>query len=458
MSFNVILVCDHKWRDLPGLVWLKRVLRRARSSWHCTIISKFRMFDHARVRPPSLVIMPSSNDPWLKYAEDFRRGGASTVILPTEGRPTYGRMMHWSVSSHDDRQADGILLWSETMERAWKTAPNPNARQAAVVGPGRFDFYRPPLCSLLPKAADFARRIGAPECRPIVSWATTFPHAKFFGKEDWQIADWTRMGIGKLGLSESLLREFIQMEHEGRRRSWASLRACAHALPETTFCLKPHPLEDFRWCERQIAEWRSDGLNNVWLVKGFYIWDLLNAAAVHVHRSCTTGTEAWLLGKPTVEPEYIVTPAAFLEDGEALAGAARDAEAAEEMATTPEDLAERIRSYVEGRPVPENLVRLREQYARRWFHDVDGCATQRAVEQICQWVEEWKPKPKSFWHGNHLKTRIKWKVKEAIGFPVDEWIREPGRPIESELDFAGHWDREICQRDVLDWERKLNEC
>ena len=414
---------------------------------------------YARIHPPSVVIIPSSNNPWLARAAEYQRAGAATVILPTEGRPTYGKLMQWSVSSHDGCQADGILLWSQTMADAWKTAPLPNARESTVVGPTRFDFYRAPLRGTLPDRAEFARRVGADPGRPIVSWATTFPHAKFFGKEDWQVADWTRMGFGKiLGLDEEALREWIRLEHEGRERSWESLRTCARAIPEATFCVKPHPFADFRWCERCIAEWRSAGTDNVRLVKGSYIWDLLNATSVHVHRACTTGTEAWLLGKPTVEMSFITTHASFLEDGADVAGAARDAETAEETAATPECLVERIRSYIEGRAVPEHLQKLREEYTQRWFYQVDGRATERAIRQICRWVDEWNLKRTRFWRRGRLRQRLSMRIKEGIGFPFDEWIRRPGRPIESELDFAGHWDREICQRDVLDWERKLNEC
>jgi surface carbohydrate biosynthesis protein len=456
MRFEVVLICDHKWRDLPGLAWLKVLLKRARPDWRVTVISKSFLGPYTRAFTPSVLVLPTSNGAWLRTAQNFRDRGTLTAILPTEGRPTYGRLVEWCVRSHDGCQADGVLLWSDTMKEVFDRVSRPNALRAAVVGPTRFDFYRPPLRRLLPDRAQFAERISAPADRPVVGWPTTFPHAKFHGGDEaWQIADWRRMNLEAAGMTEDVMRRMIRGEFEGREASLDALECSARALPEVTFCLKPHPFEDVEYPERRIAQWRADGLDNVRLVRGMYIWDLLSACSVHVHRTCTTGTEAWLLGIPTVELGFVPSHASLLEDGAATTGAAKDAEAAEDVAESPDELMDKLRRYLAGGEVPPDLVARRKAYAARWFGKVDGHATERAVERLIEWAAGCEPVRTPFWRREGLRSRVGIALKRAIGMPFEKSLRHPGRRAYAETDTAGHWDRAVSQRDVRAWTRRL---
>ena len=457
MGFEVVLICDHKWRDLPGLAWLKLQIERAHPSWRVALIPKSLLAFYTEAFLPSVLVIPTSNGAWLRVAEEHRRRGAITVILPTEGRPSYGKLLEWSVSSHDGCQADGVLLWSPLMKEVFERAAAPSALRAAVVGPTRFDFYRQPLRALLPDRATLAARLGAPADRPIVGWPTTFTSAKFYGKnEDWQLEDWRRMNLGKVGMTDDVMRRMIKSEYDDRAASLACLERCARALPRVTFCLKPHPYEDFEYHEERVAAWRADGLDNIYLVRGLYIWDLLNACSAHVHRACTTGTEAWLLGKPTVELGFIAGHLPVLEAGADQAGAAQDAERAEDVAGSPDDVVDRLGHYLAGGAVDPALTDQRRAYADKWFSTVDGRATRRAVDRIGEWAGERRPARNAFWRRRGLRRRLTIRFKEWIGFPFDESLRRPGPAVRSEFDRIGHWDRTICQRDVREWTRRLD--
>jgi surface carbohydrate biosynthesis protein len=452
---NVTLICDHKWRDLPGLVWLQCVLQRS-TGWNAGVVSKIGLPEHLALFPPSIIVIPSSNPPWLEHAAEWRKAGVLVVLLPTEGRPTYGKTLEWSVSSRDGSQADLVLLWSEKMAEIWQGCAAPNALAHGVTGPTRFDFYREPLRQMLPTAGEFAGRLGIDDGVPMVSWATAFPHAKFHGGgEEWQVNDWVRMGLGNAGLTEDDMRELIRGEFQSRETSWSTLRACAEALPELAFCLKPHPFEDFAWCESTLAGWREAGLSNVYLVKGFYIWDLLNACSLHIHRACTTGTEAWLLDTPTLELGFVHDHSRILEAGTAEPGASRDAESAEDVVDTPGALIERIKYYLRGGPVDPELQTRRTQYCGKWFYQVDGNATQRAVESIIAESEQHEILQHRFWAKKNLRTRLSSMAKSRLGLPYDEPVMETRGEPGHDVDARGHWDRVICQRDVLEWDTRL---
>ncbi len=457
MSFTTIIVCDHKWRDLPGLVWLKLLLEQEHPRWHVMVLPKQECFTYTRLFGAGLVVLPSSNGKYLENAAKLRELGAASIILPTEGRPTFGKSIDYSVKSYDGNMADGVLHWSHVMADAWQACESRNAMHASVVGATRFDFYRPPLSGQLSTADQFLHWIGAESAMPIVSWATAFPYAKFFGcNQEWQVRDWMNNNYTvQLGLEREHMLDMIRNEHDNRAASWHCLRHCAALLPGVCFCVKPHPYEDFDWCDATVREWREKGIDNVFLIQGVYIWDLLSACTVHVSRACTTTAEAWMLRKPTIELGFIGTHEQHLEVGDSKVGSSKDAEPLKDVALSPESVVEKLRHYLDVRSVPEELQSARDANNERWCFKVDGCSTRRAVEQISGWVSEWRPHRKRFFSWGGLGRRLKVRTKELVGFPFDEWIRQPGRPIESEYDKVGHWDRVICQRDVLAWERKL---
>jgi len=392
----------------------------------------------------------------LKRAAELSRSGILTVILPTEGRPTFGYQIEKEVRSPSGEQADLLLAWSKTMQGVFDRCRQPVARTCVVTGPNRFDFYRAPLTSALMTREQMLRRVDTTHEGPIVSWATAFPSAKFWEKNlEWQVNDWKQYGYEEFGATDNEKVSLIRSEYEAREQSMAALEQCASSLDGANFIIKAHPFEDVTYYERRIQAWQAAGLRNISFVKGIYIWDLLNACAVHVHRLCTTGTEAWLLGKPTIDLNFIKLHWEKFEEGAEQKGAGFDAHEAEDLAESPQEVIEKLRAYLDGAAVSDELLRKRDAYVHKWFHTVDGHATDRVVQAIENAVDQRKPEQLSFWRRKALTARVKIRIKQLLRLPFDEWWRRPGRPIESEYDAIGHWDRVICQRDVMEWEKRL---
>ena len=449
MSHKVILTLESKWRDLPGLVWLKMLLQKKNPSWEISIVSKNSVNDYTKIFGPSVAVIPSSEGDWPRYARELSDQGVLSVILPVEGRPNYGKLMEWCVTSHTGYQSDATLLWSQTMKKVIDRVPLPQAKRSSVVGPTRFDFYRPPLSDLLMEKADLAKHLNAQIDGPVVSWPTNFPHAKLMHNNKsltWQINDWIKTGFGKMGLKKEDLHRMVKKEFDARESSMLCLEKCSQALPHASFCLKPHPFEDHHYYKKKINSWRSRGIKNIHFVQGLYIWDLLNVCSVHVHRSCTTGTEAWLLNKPTVELGFIKLYEDMLEEGGMIVGPTKDAEDAEDIAMSMDIVIEKLKEYLEGKKVDPDLISKRNKYIEKWFYKVDGCATQRAADQISLLVEELKPRSEA----KSIMSGVK-----IFGIPFHKLylrITDLGAP---KIDPWGHWDRYARQSNIIEWEKRI---
>lgn len=335
----------------------------------------------------------------------------------------------------------------------------PVARDAVVVGSTRFDFYREPFRGAMLTKREIATRIGTLEGRPLVSWATAFPHAKFWEKNrEFHLQDCRQYKYdSEFGMTDDDQMANMRTEHEGRDASVQCLRACATAYPGADFVLKSHPLEDTAFYDNLIRAWRQEGLNNVYFIKGVYIWDILNAATVHIHHNCTTGTEAWLMDKPSVELQFIHLNWERFDMRSSYMGAGAEAREAEDHADSPDAAVAKVGAYLRGEHVSEALLSLRRAYVDKWFYKVDGYATARAVSTLVGTVESRPIRGVSMWSRECFGARLRLRAKEAVGSPFDESLRHPGRPITSEFDAIGHWDRTICQRDVLEWEKKLRK-
>ncbi len=69
----------------------------------------------------------------------------------------------------------------------------------------------------------------------------------------------------------------------------------AHAFPDKTIIIRPHPSESFdAW--RAVAE----GHDNVMVIHKGHVHPWLLASQVMIHSSCTTGMEGYLLGRPVL--------------------------------------------------------------------------------------------------------------------------------------------------------------
>jgi hypothetical protein len=219
-----------------------------------------------------------------------------------------------------------------------------------------------------------------------------------------------------------------------------------------SFVLKPHPHEERGDYEAFVADCRAEGLDNVALVTEEYIWDILNSASVHVHRLCTTGIEAWLMGVPSIN-FHTESYGGWSLDQE---GPAKEALDGDDLATDEKDLAERVEHYLSGGMVDAQKRAVHERYVRRWFYRIDGLAARRCAEAIADHLETTHRRPVFAPWVFGARPLIKGAVNVLRRRPLHAPLRVPRRIVGGvTVDALGQRDKDVRAEDVAGWSRRI---
>lgn len=370
---RIHLLCDQKWRDLPNLSAIKLALE---DMGHRVLLSTSR--DQAAMmrafRPDCVVFNHLFAPANQALATTLRANGVAVVILPTEGaaRPELRPIAagefakEWTMDLH--------LAWSEPAALAIRKQWQLDDTVVPVLGCTRFDFYSPSFKPTITPRAEFCRNLGLDPSRPVVTWATAYgyadvqddpvAHAKFLREtaDNGLAACYQRIGV-----DPSRVPGF---HADGRRKSAAAFVTLAKARPEIQFIIRPHPAETREFYRLLMAE---HALANVRFCPQDYIWNVLNATDLHLHRQCTTAVEAWMWDKPTVEMAMDNAPELSWPEHEAGSESAESADA----------LIAIVDQHLQGRSKPAfDRQTYRRDYIGKWYGPADGARCKSAARAI----------------------------------------------------------------------------
>lgn len=369
---RIQLLCDQKWRDLPNLAVIKLFLERL---GHRVLLSTTKD-QHAMIkafRPECVVFNHLFAPANQMLARALRASGVAVVILPTEGavRPELTGIGDGEFA--DDWQMDLFLAWSgpaaDGIRARWKL----DAATAPVIGCTRFDFYTERFGHTITPREVFCRDHRLDPARPIVTWATAFAYAGV--QRDpvrlrQLLAEMEGNGLAacyrRIGMEPARVPEAFE---EARAASSEAFFALARARPHVQFIVRPHPADDRAFFERMIDQ---NGLDNVRFCPRDYIWNVLAASDLHLHRHCTTAVEAWMWDKPTIEMAMENIPEWQWPEREAGSITARDTA----------ELVGAVDAVLAGQRVDEETRRYRRSYIETWFGPQDGCRCAAAAETI----------------------------------------------------------------------------
>jgi len=363
------LVCDQKWRDLPNLAALALALERrghrVRISTTKDVTQTIRMF-----RPDCVVLNHLFAPANQQLAHRLRAAGIAVVVLPTEGavRPELQPIADGEFAERFE--LDLYLAWSpaaaDGIKRRWGFGDD----VVRTIGCTRFDFYTPAFAAAVTSRAAFCAQYGLDAARPIVTWATNHAYAEVPDRPDLierYIAEGSRNGL--IECHRRIGRDPLhmpRMHKAGRTICSAAIFGLAAARPDWQFIVRPHPVEPRAF---YLAEIERRGLHNVRFAPQDYIWNVLAASDLHLHRQCTTAVEAWMWDKPTIE----------LTMAEELDWA--DREVGSDAAPDEASLTELADRYIGGARVAATRIAYRRRYIEKWFGASHGefCAA-AAVE------------------------------------------------------------------------------
>jgi surface carbohydrate biosynthesis protein len=173
-STAVLLIADHKWRDLASLALLKVLLEDEYGL--PTRIVNYTLWDAALLAFRPQVICPTTQTGprELAIARAAKRMGAGTVVIPTEGIPSAWKVMPILGCAHTDlSNVDRWFTWNDVVRDYMIEHSGLEADQVVTTGVNRFDFYVDPLDRLLMPREALEQRydLQPPTSRtPVMPW------------------------------------------------------------------------------------------------------------------------------------------------------------------------------------------------------------------------------------------------------------------------------------------------
>jgi surface carbohydrate biosynthesis protein len=453
----VLLIADHKWRDLASLVLLKVQLEDDHGI--PARIVNYTMWDAALLAfRPQIVCPTTQTGPReQRITRTVRASGARTAVIPTEGIPSAWKVMPILGCAHADlSNVDRWFTWNDIVRDYMLEHTSLSADQVITTGVNRFDFYVEPLRRLLKPREDLDREYGLMPGRPIVLWATNFAHAGYAIKDgDFIQRDWTLRGLTKIpGFADA--RAYAEADLRSMRDAQRMMLEMFLRFPDVNFIIKTHPAERLDMYAEYLAACRAAGAGNVALVSQEYIGNLLNSASVMVHRYCTTGLEAWIMGIPTLGlhlKDWHSDPSG----GGALGDAAR----VDQLVSTADEIGAGISRYLSGRAVDEATGANRAAVLRKWLFELDGGSTARQAAALARLAATGgaAPRRNPVAFGPLLRGAAKrlgqMAINRAVGRPFDLPLSKPASHGGIEVNELGYADRLTRQPDVAAWCARL---
>jgi surface carbohydrate biosynthesis protein len=194
-----------------------------------------------------------------------------------------------------------------------------------VTGNPRFDVHRPDLRAVFAERTDKIRRRHG----PYILVNTKFSTFNGFAQSEKDISGMRRRGMLQTAEHEAEaqgLKNFQGLVFEGFMHLVDRL---SQSFPDYTVIVRPHPSEDHEpWRARAAT------LPNVEVIYDGNVAEWILASEICIHNNCTTGVEAYLLGKPAISYRPACDPKFDLFLPNALSSEAFELEQVMEMVTT----------------------------------------------------------------------------------------------------------------------------
>jgi surface carbohydrate biosynthesis protein len=441
---RIHLLCDHKWRDLPNLAALKLLLQR-RGHRVLVTTTKDAAAMIAAFRPDCVVFNHLFAPNNQELAMTLRQNGVAVVVLPTEGavRPELRALASGEFTKK--WAMDLFLAWGQQSASDVRERWNLPEDAVPVVGCARFDFYAPQFRDAITSRQEFCRIHQLDPGRPIVTWASAYAFADLVN--DPAATEKFLSEIEANGVAECYRRANIKpadipaFQAEGRLATLRAFVTLAKTRSDLQFIIRPHPVEPRAPYQEAIE---GERLHNVRFCPQDYIWNVLNAADVHLHRQCTTAVEAWMWRKPTVEMSMDRMEAQPWPDREAGSSIARN----------ESELVEIVGRYVDRREeTPEALQAYRDRYVSEWFGPTDGRSCVRAASEIHDFLV--RRQPRKWLKAIKGLSTTRGNVAKAVARYVTDRLPNQSLTRRQSLSRIDPQDKQITRRDVIRYERMI---
>lgn len=447
---RILFAIDHKWRDLPGHVYAGMLLEQ---KGHEVLYVRNNLEKYAieHWKPQLVVVNHLLSVKKQEFAKQLKSRNIRVAVMPTEGIPTLEGMRKFAGAAECDLSGvDLHFVWNHPMAEIIRANPTLPGESVVVTGVPRFDFYRQPLSASLATKREVLEKYGLNKDYPVVTFATNFTQASFHvANQEFHARNSSRLGFDAVASRLfGSLQDVCARDFQSRALLCDAFFRLVEALPRVNFILKLHPSEDHQYYYRLISEKAAHHADRIRVVTQEYIWDVLNATDVELKRSCTTGIESWILGKPTIELQLNPDEWYFSEDHAS----------GSDVVHSEKELLKTVEDYLSGAPVRDELLTARTTFLEKWCHGARGDATRTMVEHVNRVLD-----------GSHssvpeaAKGFTSWKRKAyyrlmTTGDYLGHDLRVYGLKNvlrRRYVDKLGRIDKHLHQRDVARWESRL---
>lgn len=298
MTGCLLIPVEVKARELQAKVYLS--LMAAARGWKVILAHSVILQQIAPLLPPSVYLEKNIFPAREGLFRDLRKLGHDIVAWDEEAIAVfnYDWYVAKNVQPHMLELVSKFLTWGERdREEIARRHPAQSARLIAAGNP-RADLLRPEHRGLLAEESHpYRERYG-----DYLLVLSNFSRVNTYGEgiEDY-VANVTRTArldaatsayfLGALRHMQALFDSFLEM-----------LAPLSAAFPERRIIVRPHPAEIMAtWAER------TSGLPNVEVVREGTAVGWIDGAAALIHNGCTTGIEAFLMGRLPIAYQPIVS-------------------------------------------------------------------------------------------------------------------------------------------------------
>jgi surface carbohydrate biosynthesis protein len=321
-----ILPCETKSREFESKLLLACVL--AERGWRCIVGSRNDIHLQLHRFPQSTYVGKDIRFSSAKILRILRLLGHRFVAMDEEAQFYFSREDYRNkrVDDYVFSRAEALFAWGPDNALAWQEAKSYSGAPIYITGNGRIDLLRPEFAKLYAARVDALRKTYG----KFVLFNTNFGSINHFltnlstnAAENETSSVSRAHDNGYLLHRRRILNAFAEVMPE-----------LAQQFPDTNFVLRPHPGESVESWEKILS-----GCKNFFVKKEDSVIPWLLAADVLVHNGCTTGLEAYVLRRPVISYQPIVSDAFDLHLPNALGFSC----------STSQDLAAQMKEVLSGR-------------------------------------------------------------------------------------------------------------
>ncbi|PLX15440.1 MAG: hypothetical protein C0601_12975 [Candidatus Muiribacterium halophilum] len=293
-KYRILLTVDHKWRDLPAYAYIAELLEE--KGHKVFLVRNYDEIKWLEKFAPDAVILNH-------IIEDRRRDWVERLsddivlsILPTEGLPVHTK--YFPVIFGEERKwysrVDLLFSWFSSLKEFFKEEYVIDPSNIVYGGIPRFDFiYNRELFPYFKEEDIVKKTLGIDKDQKVIAFFLNFVNAATFEKD---LEGWKKV-LQDQGYDVERFVKLAKDDHNARECFTNTLNHLAKEFKDVCFIVKPHPNEDFSYYRERLP-------GNVKLVGEYYSFEIINISDLTIQRACTTGIEAAIMGKRSIEYDY----------------------------------------------------------------------------------------------------------------------------------------------------------